>query len=388
MSVAQAPTPAGLAGQTAGTLAGRRIAMIGPGPEGRGGIASVWATYRDAGLFDRWPTLAVRTHCEGSRLAKTATAARALWAYARALARGEVALAHVHMASRGSFWRKLAFCALTRAAGRPLLVHVHGSYFRDFHDRGGPLTRAAMRWCLAGADVVVALSPRWADHLRTIARRPDIAVLPNPLPAPSSAAALDTPPDRHDDGQRALNLLFLAQISPHKGTAELLEAFALVAAAHPRARLVVAGHGDDTPLRQRAQALGVADRVHFAGWVDGQAKRALLDSADLFVLPSHVEGVPMGILEAQNAGIAVVASQVGGVPDIIDHDRHGWLVPPRDVPALAAALGTLLGDPRRRERLAAAGRRRANDEFSCPRVLAQLEGLYRQTLARSQRSAA
>jgi glycosyltransferase involved in cell wall biosynthesis len=355
-----------------------RVVMLGPAPDARGGIASVVTAYRDTGLLARWGVSVIATHADASTLSKLGVATRALLRFAPQVLSHQIDLVHVHVASDASFWRKLPFCALTRLAAVPLIVHVHGGGFAAFHAQGGPVRRAAIAWMLRHATAVAALSPRWAARLAPLAGATPITVLPNPLPAQATAPAA---PRRASALQVAApQLVFLGLLCEAKGVFDLLDAFVDVLRRHPHARLVLAGNGDVAGAQQRAQALGIAANVDTPGWVHGPAKADLLAGATVFVLPSHAEGVPMSILEAQNLGVAVLATDVGGVPDIVDHGVHGWLVPPQQPLALAEGINRLLDDPALRARLAASGCARARSESLSEVVMARVEGLYAQLL--------
>jgi glycogen synthase len=176
-------------------------------------------------------------------------------------------------------------------------------------------------------------------------------------------------------------ILAIGRHVPQKGFDVLLRAFA---AAKPAGHdLLIAGDGPETPqLQALAGELGVAATVHFIGRVDHQKAVSLFAGCSFFVLPSRHE--PMGIvnLEAMASGKAVVASRVGGVPELVLHGETGLLVNPDNPAALAAAINELTGNPDLRTRLAEAGRRRAA-LFAWPALADQYETVYRQVLRES-----
>jgi glycosyltransferase involved in cell wall biosynthesis len=161
-------------------------------------------------------------------------------------------------------------------------------------------------------------------------------------------------------------LLHVGRLAPVKGQRELIEALALL--RRPDALAVLAGKDLETggsyqcELEALAAELGVRERVVFAGYRDDVP--ALLAAADVFVLPSFVEGLPLTVLEAMAAARPVVASRVGGTPEAVVHGETGVLVPPGDVEALAGALNELLADPERARRLGEAGKQRVKERFS------------------------
>jgi glycosyltransferase involved in cell wall biosynthesis len=177
-------------------------------------------------------------------------------------------------------------------------------------------------------------------------------------------------------------VLFIAWLQQEKGVLDLLAAMPRVLRAVPEASFVVAGRGiagGETPesLRALAARLGVEGALRLPGWVTGPAKSVLLREADLFVLPSYVEALPVGVLEAMACGVPVVATRVGGVPDVIEDGVHGLLVEPGDPEGLARAMIALLSDDALRERVQQAAHRQVQARYSTRAVLAELEALYR-----------
>ena len=173
----------------------------------------------------------------------------------------------------------------------------------------------------------------------------------------------------------------VARLQPEKGVASFLKAAARVALRFPEANFVVAGDG---PLRRElvamVESLNLKKRVHFLGFRSDAS--ALMRSLDVLAVPSLTEGSPLVTLEAMAAGVPVVASAVGGIPDQIRHDKEGLLVPPGDTGALGDALLALLRDPARARRLGEAGRRRAASTFSHATMVRQIEDVYRGVLGR------
>lgn len=171
-------------------------------------------------------------------------------------------------------------------------------------------------------------------------------------------------------------IMTVARLSREKGLEVLIEAADLVCRSHPGARFVLVGDG---PLVARLVAM-IRDRhlerhVLLAGF--HRDIPSVLSAADVFVLPSHMEGMPNAVLEALAAGLPVVATAVGGLPEIIQSEKTGLLVPPRAPDALSSAIGRLIEDPSLARRLADAARAEARREYSVAKVAQQYEALYR-----------
>jgi glycosyltransferase involved in cell wall biosynthesis len=161
----------------------------------------------------------------------------------------------------------------------------------------------------------------------------------------------------------------------------LLRAFARVRADVPAARLLLVGDGPMRgALEELAVRLGVADGVTFAGY--HARPEQLLGVMDVFALTSRMEGLPLAILEAWAAGLSVVASAVGGVPNLIRHDRNGLLFRSGDEDTLTNQLGELLRDPVRRRELGSVGRAEVLERYDLERMAADYERHYRALLGR------
>ena len=176
---------------------------------------------------------------------------------------------------------------------------------------------------------------------------------------------------------------FVGRLSQEKGLLDLLRAMSIAGRSSPQLHLVIVGDGPQrTMLERRAKRLGLADTVHFAGFSDDVA--AWMNMFDIGVLPSHHEGLPLVLLEIQQMTVPVVATRVGGIPEVVVDRQTGLLVPPSDPEALAGALVSLASNTALRDRLAVAGRDRVRDLFSIERQVALLRSLYEALLADRQ----
>lgn len=232
---------------------------------------------------------------------------------------------------------------LARTLGMPYVVKVHGSDLNQLADRW--LQRRQIASALRGARAVIAVSAALAGRARALGAPGErVHVLYNGVDG-----------EHFRPGDRALAreqlrlqpeaplVLYVGNLKPGKGCLDLLEAFGELLRRRPAARLAYVGDGPAARLlRVRAGELGVADRVLFAGPRAHDELPAWMHAADLLCLPSHNEGVPNVILEAMACGLPVVASNVGGIPEVLP-GHAGRMVPPRDRRALVDALDEVLG---------------------------------------------
>jgi glycosyltransferase involved in cell wall biosynthesis len=273
--------------------------------------------------------------------------------------------------------------SLCQALGCPLVVTVHRL---DGMERGaGPqpdqlYVREIMAWICEEADQVVCLSRFAADQVRQAYRvRPDKIAL-----ARLAVDSLDWQTDadiaafRHLFGPAESRIVtFAGRLEGGKGSQVLVEALPHILAVAPHARVVIAGEGPLEPmLRARLQELDLERPVTFTGYLTGKVFATLLWSSDVLVAPSLMEMSGQGVAEAMLCGLPVVASAVGGTPELIEHEASGLLVPPDDPKALAQAVVRLLYDRELAAELAHEGQRRVLDGHLWQEAVRDVLGIY------------
>lgn len=300
---------------------------------------------------------------------------RALWSLYRLMRRG-YDVVHTHTSKAGVLGRLAA-----RLAGIPVVVHTpHGHVY---HGYGGRLKSRAFVWVerllARWTDALVALTEsEKVEHLREGVGRPDQwTVIPSGVQLHRFQAG--TPLRRQDLGLAEGSFVVgcVARLAPVKGVDQAVRAVARLHTAGYSVHLVVVGDGPQrAELEGLARRLGVQGCVHFLGL--RRDVPHLLPLFDVLVLPSRNEGMGRAAVEAQAAGIPVVASRVGGIPDVVADGETGLLVAPEDPEALARALATLVADPVRRTRMGKAAREWVKEHLTAEAMVASLDRLYRE----------
>lgn len=290
---------------------------------------------------------------------------------AEILRANRIQVAHSHEFSMGVYGAVAA-----RRAGVRHIITMHGG--RYYAERGR--RRAALRWAVRRSDALVAVSEATARDLRATLRLAgdQVVVVHNGIPfREGQRASL-----RDELGLSADELLLVAvgNLYPVKGHAVLLRALGELhrsgAAANVRWRLAIAGRGEEEEnLRALVAEEGIADRVVLLGFRKDVPD--ILAAADVFVMPSLSEGLPLALVEAMAAALPIVVSDVGGVSEVAAAGREAILVPPGDVARLAEGVATLLHDHAARAALGAAARERAVRDFSVSTMCEAYERLYR-----------
>jgi glycosyltransferase involved in cell wall biosynthesis len=255
-----------------------------------------------------------------------------------------------------------------RLAGVPVRIGSRRELNPDKSDRQITLQRRAY----VSATHVVANSPAAREILRVEGVcSPHVALIPNGIDLAAHSSERHTRPIR--------TVVTVANLRPEKNHETLIAAAATLAHTHPAVRYRIVGDGSRrAELEALARARGVDGIVDFLGHRDDIPD--LLASADLFALPSRSEAFPNGAIEAMAAGLPVVASDVGGLRDLIEHGRTGLLVPPANPDALAGAIGSLVDDPARARGIGDAAREEVRGRYSFDRMVAAFDALYQSAL--------
>lgn len=333
----------------------------------KGGMVTVVQNYLRYTGWSKARLTYLATHTEGGRGRKTLYFARA-WLKAWAgLARGRYDLVHLHVAERGSFYRKALLVRLCRRLRVPVVLHHHGAEFEDFYARLDAKQRAYVAYILEQANCNLVLSEFLRGQLLEKAPAARAVVLHNAVAAPVERSYRP----------QARQIVMLGRQGWRKGSFDLLEAAAAIDQELPEdVRLWMCGDGAVEEVRQRAQELGIARRLAHAGWIDGAEKEACLAEAMVHVLPSYREGLPMSLLETMARGIPNVSTEIASIPEVIRDGETGFLLQPGDVRRLSELLLKLAGDWELRERLSCAGYRLVTERFSLEQTAAELEELY------------
>ena len=181
---------------------------------------------------------------------------------------------------------------------------------------------------------------------------------------------------------------YVGWLIPIKGVTYLVSAVAKVTEKYPKSLLVLVGKGDDkgeeeVKLKEQVKNLGLADKVRFLGWRPDVDE--IMGCFDIFVLPSLNEGMGRVLVEAMAAGLPIVASRVGGIPDLVKDGKNGLLVPPEDASALETAISDLLADKMKRKRMAEAGKKMCR-QYSAEAMVEQIDNLYTELVEKCSRN--
>ena len=285
-----------------------------------------------------------------------------------------VSLVHINTSlNTRAYWRDVAYLFVAKLLRARVVYQVHGGQLPHEFFAGRWLLTRFLRWTLRLPDLVLLLAQVELDAYRIFVPEQNLVRLPNGI----DTRPYSRVPTVRTRAEYPLRLVYIGRLDREKGLYEALQGLRLACELGVDARLMVAGRGpEEGRLRRYAQALGIAARAAFIGPVFGDEKVKLLSTADVMILPSYAEGLPYALLEAMAAGIPVIATPVGAIPDVVTHGTHGQLVAPRDGRAIAQALVAMNGDREALSWMSRACRRRIQAAYSIDRLASELSMHY------------
>ena len=342
---------------------------------GKGGVATVLHTLNSGGFFDKWNMKLIASHNSESKFKGLNRLFLFVSVFAKLIYLNlfyNVGIVHIHMASRGSYLRKSLIVRFSKLLNNKVIIHLHGAEFQTFYnDECSKEKQKNIRQTFDLADKVIVLSTQWLTWMKTIVKvQSKVKIVYNAVPQLVLNREL----------QQSSSILFLGRLGERKGVADLIHAFKNVLVKDKSATLLLGGDGDINLYKELVDSLGIKENVKFLGWVSGEEKNSYLAKADVYCLPSYNEGFPMGVLEAMSAGVAVVASTAGGIPDAITSAKEGLLITAGDVDGLTEALLRITSDRELNNSFTLAAKSKFDKNFSEPVVFSVLDKIYNELL--------
>ena len=314
------------------------IVMLGESLDRQGGIVSVEKLILQQAtpdiLFKHIPTLP-----KGSSVRKVVVFGQAIGELSWRLLRREADLVYIHVSERGSAYRQMIITLIALVFRKPVIMHAHSSEFHLFYSGLPQGIKLWMSLVFGKCTRFIVLSESWKQfYIENVGLKSErVIVLPNPVKLPSQVS--------QRINSTKVSFVFLGRIGQRKGAFDLIKAFAsLPAGQRTRTKLTLAGDGDVEQARSLIKSLNLMDSITILDWIDQEQRDALLSKADVFVLPSYNEGLPMALLEAMSWSLPVITTPVGGIPELVTQAQNGLLVNPGDVQQLSEAMQSLIDD--------------------------------------------
>lgn len=251
----------------------------------------------------------------------------------------KIQLVHIHGAAKGSIFRKYIILIISKYLfKRKVIYHCHGSEFEKFYNQSNWLFKKIISSLINNADLIICLSIQWESFFRKNFNAKEIIVLENIIEPTVKIERISK--------KEKLTVLFLGYIGARKGIFDLLEVIKdNKQILDNRIELIIGGNGQVKQLEEYINTYNLSSLVKYAGWVSGEKKHELLSNANLYVLPSHNEGLPLSILEAMSYNLPIISTPVGGITEVVHDKINGFIVQPGDKKSLLQKLLFFIDHP-------------------------------------------
>jgi len=333
-------------------------------------------------LAERFHVCVVATHDTISLVGRIRLAIAAylrLWAM---LLTRRIDLAQVHYGDGASLNRKIPFLLTLRLFRVPYVLSDH----QDWATREYPRRTALLRWLARSvfehARAILVLGPHWKTSYERLLRRAiPVLLVYEPCERIAVSRRQKAPPDAEmPDAQPPVRFLCIGRVGRRKGTRDLIEAAALLRERFDDFSLVIAGDGELDAMRDLVRARGLERHVLLPGWLDEPARNAALAGADVFVLPTYREGMPLSIMQAMFAGLPILSTGVDGVPVIARDGVNALILRPGDPAGLADRMERLARDGALRARMGRESLAIAERELTIETTTSDLADLFENIL--------
>ena len=342
----------------------------------KGGMVSVVKNYLGYRDWNNVKITFIPTHIETNKYLLMAyfsvACLRILW---MAIC-GKIDIAHLHVAERGSFYRKAFILQTLKRFGIKVILHHHGAEFDLFYNGLSDKRKKYVNKILRMADLNIVLSQRLVQMIKGKSPEAKVEVLYN---------AVNVHPT-NPYNQQSHNVLFLGRLGKRKGTYDLLEAIKNLDGILPvDVNFYLCGDGEVEEVKQKVKEMGIAHRIAHIGWTDGQQKESFMAQSMMNVLPSYNEGLPMTILETMAHGIPNISTSIASIPEVLHDGENGFLITPGDVDTLGKRILQLIDDNQLRIRFSRASYELVKNSFSLAANIGKLREIYGRILSNSNK---
>ncbi len=334
----------------------------------RGGISTLAAGILDSDLKNDYEINYIESQAEDfGKFRKMGLAISAVIRFIAACLFTRVDLVYVHVGSNASLYRESAFIVLSKFFGKRTVAHFHAGDLYSYYSEQPSIGQQAIFYGLGSSDRVIAVSHGSARQLRHLNATLNITVIPNSINA-SAFLGLNKA-DKAADG--LIRLLFVGAVGKLKGEKDLIKALELLKDEHPELRVSLLGYGAEN-LEEMIEQTGIVGMVEHLGAVSLDQRIEFYKSADIFVLPTYAEAMPISVIEAMAAALPVITTPVGGIPELIDNAEDGFLIQPGDIKQLAKKISLLAKNNDMRLAMGAKARRRVRETMNFDVYIEQL----------------
>lgn len=360
------------------------ILIVGPTPPPMGGIASYVENMLKSDLVKEYDILHLNTArsftIKKSSLKNLILTSKNFLKLVYLLLFYKPKIVHIHTSSYSAFWEKSIFLIISKLFAKKVIFHVHGGGFKNFYQSNGLFIRSLIRFFLNISDIIIVLSNVWKEFFLQIIEAEKIRAIPNAVD--SSFYEIDR--TKNLVNHPYIQILFAGYLSTDKGIYDILDSIPLVIKKHKDVKFLFAG-ADDKPgeleiIKKKIIDNNIGEYVSFLGILSKKEMSSIYKKSDIFILPSYIEGMPMTILEAMAAGLPVISTPVGGIPEVVEDCVNGFLVIPGDSKNLGDKIIELIENKELRNIIGNNNRKKIKERYDWNIIEQKLEVVYNELL--------
>jgi len=346
------------------------VLMVGSDTSVKGGMSTIINLYASSGIFET-VSMYLPSHIEGNIFFKTIYFTSFLIKYLYVLIfSSSIKIIHVHSSYNGSFFRKAIILYLAKFFNKKTIFHLNGSQFNIFYEKSFGLIKALIRFTLNKTDLILVVSEQWKKDIEAKHINSRIEILYNPV--------LVQEIQKQKEESDLVKALFMGKIGHRKGAYDVLEAAKLI--NDPKIKITLYGDGETQKLKDLAEKFNLEQNIRIADWISDDKINEAYQNADIYILPSYNEGLPLSVLEAISRGIPVISTNIGGIPEAVKNEVNGFLIEPGDYNLLADKILLLANNKLLRDQMGAEGYKIAKDKFDVNIIINKLMTFYKELL--------
>lgn len=369
-----------------------KILMVGPLPPTVGGITTCMLNILTSDLSKEYEFIPFTTSRPTERLVKdfydytlifhmglkcliraALTTLHHIIVFPISLAKRNPKIVHIHTTDYLPFWESSIYIFLSKMFHRKIVLHIHATSFDKFYENGNSLLKYLTRETLNIADKIIVLSSRSKSFFAKLVPEYKLAVIPNAV----KGAIFCNELKRHIKSNVVKVLFIGGTEAKRKGVYDVLRAIPVVAEKH-RSNILFAfvGECDVEKLRTICKEENVSNYVEILGYLETEEKRKIISLSDIYILPSYSEGLPIAMLEAMAAGLPIISTPVGSIPEVIEEGVNGYLIKPGDYHELAEKILVLAEDKQLRQMMGKKNVEKIRREYDEKIVMQKLAKIY------------
>ncbi len=296
------------------------------------------------------------------------------------LLKSQVKLVHICGVSFFPFWENSWYIIVAKLFRKPVTLHYLGA-FDKYYENVGSFHKFLIRSSLKLPDMLFLLSDKVKIIIQDFVEPSKLLVLPSSVDTKWFSSQNRVVPEVSEE----VRILFIGGLDPfRKGIYDLLQAFSKVITSFPKTTLVLTGGDSFIEVKSKWESMKLSDKIDFLGWIDDADLPNLYSSCDILVLPSYNEGLPYVIIEALSSGLPIVATNVGGIAEVVTNGENGFIIEPGDLQALTSTLSILVSDSPLRAKMSQNNSIKAAAKYSVDEVINSIEKIFQTLYSKSK----